>query len=1263
MHKPFVHLHVHSHYSLLDGMATIPGLVDKAIDDGMKAIALTDHGNMFGVKEFFNYVTKKNKGKEGEARFKPIIGVEAYCARRDRFKRDQKEDGSGWHLILLAKNKKGYQNLCKMVSKSWTEGFYYKPRIDKDLLKKYHEGLIVCSACLGGEIPQKLMGKNAKNVEDEDIPGTPDNSSINDPSTSISNSQLDIAENNKQEAEQAVRWFKDLFGDDYYLEIQRHKTDKPNADYDTYKRQKEVNTAILELAKKTDTKVIASNDVHFIDEEHADAHDRLICLSTSKDLDDPKRMRYTKQEWLKTRQEMHDLFADLPETLANTEEIAEKVEFYSINSDALMPNYEIPTDFGTVEEYKTKFTENDLRQEFGERYDALAQKGLDKLYRIKLEADYLELLTMKGAHERYGETPDQEVMERIKFELDTMKTMGFPGYFLIVQDFINAGRENGISFGPGRGSAAGSVVAYCLKITDIDPLKYDLLFERFLNPDRISMPDIDVDIEADGRSKVLQWVTEKYGAEKVARIITYGTMAAKSSIKDVARVHKLPLQEADRLAKYIPEKLPEENGKAPEVNLHNCISRVQELREARNSSDELIADTLKYAEMLEGTVRQTGVHACGVIIGADDLSNHVPLSTADDKDTKEKVTVTQYEGGVIEEVGLIKMDFLGLETLDIIKEALKKIKNSKGIDLDIASIPLDDEKTYELFSEGQTVGVFQFESAGMQKYLRELHPSCLGDLIAMNALYRPGPIQYIPSFIKRKNGEEKITYDIPEMEKRLRETYGVTVYQEQVMLLSRDLAGFTRGQSDELRKAMGKKLVEKMASLKEKFLTGGIKNGHDEKTLQKIWDDWSEFAKYAFNKSHSTCYAWVAYQTGYLKAHYPSEYMAALLTRNLSNSGEIMKYMDECRSMRINVKGPDINESGLDFVVTPSGDIRFGLGGVKNVGVSAVEAIVNERKANGPFTSIFDFMERVNLNACNKRAIEALCCAGAFDNFSEITREQFMQTVSKNETFTDVLIRYGNKFQTDRQTNTNSLFGESSEVSITHPEIPKCEAWTNIERLKKEKELIGIYLSSHPLDDYYIVFNHVIKTKLSEFKNLITKENLNREIMIGGIVTNYKTGTTKSNQPYGIIRLEDYEGSGEVALFGKDFFDFGKYGVNNATLLVRGRIQLRKKYRQEDPDVVEFKIASIEPMSKERADSLVNKMTLVLPLNKINDELIAELSSRIKNNPGACSLFFRIEDMEQQKISVSLHAEMYKFSISRKLITFLEDNNIDFIIN
>jgi len=1242
----FVHLHVHSHYSILDGMSSISGLVDKAAKSGMNAVALTDHGNMFGVKEFFNYAKKKNDkvnsqikaiqkklkaeeitdeernqllnelaGEKGKL-FKPIIGCEAYVAKRGLSSKAAQEDRSGYHLILLAKNKKGYQNLCKLVSTSWIEGMYYRPRIDHEILEKYSEGLIASSACLGGEIHKK--------VEKGDM----------------------------NSAEESILWYKRVFGDDFYIELQRHKTDKPNADYSTFEKQTNQNRQLIELARKTNTKIVATNDVHFVEEEHGEAHERLICLSTGKDLDDPSRMRYTKQEWLKTPTEMTLVFADLPEALDNTLEIAGKIEFYDIDSNAMMPVFPIPADFGTEEQYREKFTQEMLHEEFGDRFDLLG--GYEKVVRVKLEAEYLTKLSFEGAAKRYGENLSEETKERIDFELKTMKEMGFPGYFLIVQDFINAARKMGVSVGPGRGSAAGSVVAYCLRITDIDPLKYDLLFERFLNPDRISMPDIDIDFDDDGRGQVLRWVTEKYGKERVAHIITYGTMATKSSIKDVARVQRLPLSEADRLTKLIPDKFPEgSDGKAPKVTIANCLKYVSELQNARNSSDLNLSNTLRYAEMLEGTVRQTGVHACGVIIGADDLTNLVPLSTAMDKETNEEMLVTQYEGSVIEEIGLIKMDFLGLKTLSIIKEALSNIKKSKGIDLDIDAIPIDDVETYQLFSKGLTVGTFQFESAGMQKHLINLQPTQFEDLIAMNALYRPGPMQYIPQFVNRKHGREKIEYAFPEMEKRLQDTYGITVYQEQVMLLSRDLAGFTRGESDELRKAMGKKLIDKMEKLKVKFMNGCQKKGFGPiEKLEQIWSDWAEFAKYAFNKSHATCYSWIAYQTAYLKAHYPAEFMAANLTRNKDDITEVGKFMDECKNLGMSVMGPDVNESDLTFTVNSEGNIRFGLGGVKGVGEGAVEAIVNERKANGKFNNMFDFIERVNLTACNKRAMESLALSGAFDCFPDIRREQLFIENSKGEQVLETILRYGNKFQTDMAMTKNSLFGGLDSVEIAKPEVPYSPEWSPLERLNKERDLIGMYLSAHPLDEFEFEINHICNATTVDLKDLNSIQG--KALKIGGMVTNFRHGTSKAGNPYGIFTLEDYAGAFEFALFGKNYVEFGKYMIKDLYLYINATVQAKGadfKYNKpsdpNSPKELELKIQKIEVFS-EIKDKLINTLTLTIPVQQLTEDFAVELTDLVLNNKGKVNLYIHVVD-EQTPNKVVLFARQHRLQINTKV--------------
>ncbi|MCK4466258.1 MAG: DNA polymerase III subunit alpha, partial [Bacteroidales bacterium] len=1033
--KDFIHLHVHTQYSILDGASNISVLMNKVKEYEMKAVAITDHGNMFGVKAFHN-IARRNG-------IKPIIGCEVYVAKNSRFDRTEKEDRSGDHLILLAKNKTGYQNLVKLVSYAWIEGHYYKPRIDKELLEKYHEGIIASSACLGGELPKAILNEGY------------------------------------ERAEEIILQFRELFGEDYYLELLRHKTGNPEIDEDTYKRQEIVNEKLIHFSRKHNVKLIATNDVHFINEEDAEAHDRLICLNTGTDLNDPTRLRYTKQEFFKTKEEMNDLFADIPEALENTLEVAEKVENYKLNHEPIMPDFPIPSGF-----------EN--------------------------EDEYLRHLTYKGAKERYDELTD-EIKERIDFELSVIKKMGYPGYFLIVQDFLKAAREMDVVVGPGRGSAAGSVVAFANRITDIDPLKYNLLFERFLNPDRISLPDIDIDFDEDGRDKVLNWVVEKYGINHVAHIITFGTMAAKMAIRDVGRVQKLPLAEADRLAKLVPER--------PGITLSQAYREVKELENAKSSANELISQTLKFAETLEGSVRHTGLHACGIIIGKKDLIEYLPLCISKESN----LLVTQYDGNYVEDVGMLKMDFLGLKTLSIIKDAITNIKDSKGIEIDINNIPLDDKKTYELYSRGETTGLFQFESSGMKKYLRELKPNRFEDLIAMNALYRPGPMEYIPSFIKRKHGSEKILYDLPVMKEYLEDTYGITVYQEQVMQLSQAMAGFSRGQADSLRKAMGKKQKKVMDDLMGKFIEGCKKNGYHENKIIKIWQDWQAFAQYAFNKSHSTCYAYVSYQTAYLKSHYPAEFMAAVLSRNISDIKKITILMAETRRMGIFVLGPDVNESFLKFMVNQDGNIRFGLGAIKGMGGNAAQTIINERKNNGNYKDCFDFVERINLYSVNKKNIEALATAGAFDCFPDVKRGQYFALDKKGSSFVENLVRYGNKVQNEKRTSQKSLFGESAGFEFIKPEIPKTEDWPKLKRLNKEKETIGIFLSAHPLDDYKFEIEHFCTATLSQFNDLESLKG--KELTIAGIVTGVKTGTTKTGRPYGFLTLQDYSDSYRFALF------------------------------------------------------------------------------------------------------------------------------------
>ena len=1226
--QDFVHLHVHTQYSILDGQASISKLVDKAIANGMKGMAVTDHGNMFGIKEFFNYV-KKLKGKNKELDFKPIFGCEVYCARRGKEKKESKIDSGGWHLILLAKNATGYHNLIKIVSRAWVDGFYMRPRTDHADLEKYHEGIICCSACIAGEVPSYIRSE-----------------------------QID-------KAEESIQWFKNLYGDDYYLELQRHEVKDPmqRANRETFPIQQQINRVLIQLAAKYDVKLVCTNDVHFVDEENAEAHDRLICLSTGKELDDPSRMLYSKQEWFKTKEEMNEIFADVPEALSNTLEVLSKVEAYDIDHAPIMPNFDIPESFGTEEEYRRRITEKELFDEFTQdengnvvMSEEEGQKkieslgGYDKLYRIKFEADYLAKLAYEGAKPLYGDPIPQHVADQIKFELHIMKTMGFPGYFLIVQDYINAARkELGVWVGPGRGSAAGSTVAYCLGITKVDPIKYDLLFERFLNPDRISLPDIDVDFDDDGRGKVLQWVTDKYGAEKVAHIITYGTMATKLAIKDVARVQKYPLDKTNALCKCIPDRLPE----GRKMNLKNVLECVPELKAAATSPDPLLRDTIRYAQMLENNVRNTGVHACGTIICRDDISDWVPVSTADDKEFPgEKLRCTQYDGHVIEETGLIKMDFLGLKTLSILKEAVENIKDSLGITVDVDSLDIEDPATYQLYCDGRTIGTFQFESAGMQKYLRELQPHVFEDLIAMNALYRPGPMDYIPDFIDRKLGREPIEYDIPVMEKYLKDTYGITVYQEQVMLLSRLLADFTRGESDTLRKAMGKKQKDKLDKLKPKFINGGQKNGHDATKLEKIWADWEKFASYAFNKSHATCYSWVAYQTAYLKAHFPAQYMAGNMSRNLDNITEIRKLMDECKSMGINTLGPDVNESKLKFAVNHNGDIRFGMAAVKGVGKSAVQAILEEREKNGPFTSVFDFFERVNLAACNRKSVESLILAGAFDGFNSFPREAFFaKQPNSSETYVETLIRFGNSYQADKQQQTHSLFGDlTMEVEVAHPEPPKdVVLWSDLERLNQERDLVGIYLSAHPLDEYAVILKHYCTTNISKVQSKDESLRSMESIKFGGIVSGRRVGTSKSGNAYGIIKMEDFENSGEIALFGQDWLKWQHFFVEGTALYITAKLQVRRYA----PNALDLVILDIQLLSEVR-DTLVKRIVIDVPVDRLDVPMVESLAEIVRENPGNTELCFNINAAED--LSVNLRSASVHLNVNRRLLDFIESN-------
>lgn len=1164
----FTHFHVHSQYSILDGAASIPGLIEKAKADGQAALALTDHGNMFGIKLFYD--TCRQKG------IKPILGCEAYVARVSLYNKEKPIDRSGEHLIILAKNLTGYLNLVKLCSTAFCDGFYYRPRIDKTQLEKHHEGLIISSACLGGEIDQKIMAG--------DLEG----------------------------AEKAALWYKNLFGEDYYLEVMRHPAADPKQRAEIYDNQQRCIQEKIKIARKLNIKLIATNDVHFLNEEDAEAHDLLICLNTRKDIDDPTRMRYTRQEWFKTTQEMIDLFPDLPEAIENTQEITDKVEEYELDSDHLMPVFPIPPELGTEEEYRQKFSQEDLFNEFTrdekgnvvlteEEANKKIKKlgGYDRLYRIKLEADYLKELTMKGVVKRYGENPSPEIMERIIFELHIMKTMGFPGYFLIVQDFIRAARDMGVIVGPGRGSAAGSAVAYCLGITNIDPIKYDLLFERFLNPDRISLPDIDVDFDDAGRQQVLEWVTEKYGADKVSHIVTFGSMAAKMAIKDVARVLKLELSEANRLAKMVPE--------APKMTLKKAYKENPDLEKEKQSLNPLISKTIQFAETLEGSIRQTGVHACGILISRDPLTDHIPIMPTEG----ESLMTTQYDGHFVEPIGLIKMDFLGLRTLSIIKTCLDNIKKSKHIVLNENEIPLDDEETFKLFTRGDTTGLFQFESPGMKKHLRALQPNRFEDLVAMNALYRPGPMEYIPSFIRRKHGEEPIEYDHPMMEPYLKDTYGITVYQEQVMLQSRALGLFTRGQSDTLRKAMGKKKFELLAELKGKFVEG-CKNNPDfvqgakekgkdvEELVNKIWGDWEAFASYAFNKSHSVCYAYIAYQTGFLKAHYPAEFMAANLSNNLSDITKVTVFMDECKRMGLSVLAPDVNESYNDFTVNSHGQIRFGMAAIKGVGEAAVEKIIEEREKNGPYKDVYDFFERIDYKSVNKKTIENLVTAGGLDSFG-YHRAQYLHLVDATTTVLDNLVNYGQKNQQDSMNLQATLFGELDGFEVTKPNIPDCELWHDYEKSKKEKELIGIYLTSHPLDPYKLEMQ-LLCTPVEELNSGLETFK-GKEINIAGIITAKREGKTKTGKDFGILTLEDFSGTYELAFFGKDYTDFRQYFIDETAIYVKGKVGPKWGKEGNELTFTIQKVGLLEALT----ENAIRSITLQVDIEKLTLETVTEI--------------------------------------------------------
>ena len=1199
----FVHLHVHTQFSILDGQASIGGLFERAKELGMPALAITDHGNMYGVKEFLKVAKKYPE-------VKPIIGCEIYVTRHYDHTLKDTNHRSYYHLILLAKNYNGYKNLMKICSTGHIEGMYYgKPRVSHEIVERYAQDLICCSACIAGEVPRAIIAGDMKG------------------------------------AEEAILWHKRVFGDDFYLEVQQHKTEIPGQSQEVYEHQLIANEGIFLLAEKTGTKVVATNDIHFVRKEDGPAHDRLICLTTNANVDDPERLRYTQQEYMKSEEEMLDMFYKHPEAISNTIEVAEKITCYKIDKDPILPKFDLPEEFLKdidmyLEKYKGIIDEGRCDKSGNERGEEFCRS-----------VAYLCHLTYQGAHWRYGETLSDEQAERIEFELKTICKMGFPDYFRIVQDFIAAARSEGISVGPGRGSASGSAVAYCLKITNIDPIKYDLLFERFLNPDRINMPDVDIDFDDDGRYRVFQYIEEKYGKDHISHVITYGTMAAKSAIKDVARISNMSIEESNRLTKLVPDKpfeidVLDENGKPVldedgkkkkkelKPKLNNCIKH-HDLKNEMENGSELTKEVLKYAEKLEGSIRQTGVHACAMIIGRGNLTEYIPITIANDKLTGEEVWVSQYDGHYIEEVGMLKMDFLGLRTLSIIKECQANIKKRFGIEFDIEKIPIDDQLTYELYSRGDTTSVFQFESPGMKEWLIKLQPTRFEDLIAMNALYRPGPMDYIPDFVERKQGRQPIVYDLPQMEEILQDTYGITVYQEQVMLLSRKLANFTRGEADTLRKAMGKKIIDLLNSLKDKFLDGGKANGHPQDVLEKIWGDWVEFAKYAFNKSHATCYAWVSYQTGWLKAHYPAEFQAANLTKNLSNMDEIKKIMDDCKKNGIKVLNPDINESDARFTVNKNGEIRFGLGGIKGFGDNIVKAILADRAENGAFADIFDFVERMS-GTVNRKAFESLLHAGAFDSFG-ICRKQFMQTGKNGDAFIDTLLRYGELYKKDSMESVVSLFGEAEELKPERPEIPAMVGEEDIlEKLKQEKELVGMYLSSHPLDQYAFELENFTTCQVSELDALVNDceaKKTKQKAYIAGFITSTQQMTTKTGRPWSKTVIEDYGGSYELALFGKDHEAFMSYMQLHNAIFIEGEIEEKHYIKPEEraqgkTSPYAFKVKKVLLLGNV-TDSFIKGFNIKITTTQLTPAFREKLVKMLKNNKGNVPLTMTLHDPEK----------------------------------
>ncbi len=1241
---PFVHLHVHTQYSILDGQSSIENLFNRAEELGMPGLAITDHGNMYGVKEFFKYAKKHPS-------VKPVIGCEVYVSAGDH---RVKEKGY-WHLILLAKNLQGYKNLVKIVSTAHIEGMYYRPRISHEILEKYHEGLICSSACMAGEVPRAILSGDMDQVD------------------------------------KVIEWHRNVFGDDYYLEVMLHKTEVPGLSQEVYDNQMVYNKVIFEMAEKHHVKVVATNDVHFVRKEDGPVHDRLICLTTNSYIDDPDRLRYTQQEFLKSEEEMLALFPDHPEAISNTLEVLDKVEDYSIDCDPILPVFEIDPAFmgeidAQMEKYKDVIDAGRCDKKGNYRGDGFCHS-----------VAYLCHLTYKGAHDRYGEELNEVQRERIDFELKTISRMGFPDYFLIVQDYIAASRAMGSMVGPGRGSAAGSVVAYCLKITNLDPIRYQLLFERFLNPDRISMPDIDVDFE--DLTKAHGYVEKKYGTDHVSRVITFGTMAAKSAIKDVARISRVSIDESNRLAKMVPDRLSEKkekeypfNPKLDElkpgfkvvekevdgvrktfqkgledvdvkITLKNCYRLVPEFIEELNNGPELNKEVLKYAQALEGCVRQVGMHACATIIGRGDLTNYLPITLSKDKDTGEYVRTSQYDGHYIEDVGMLKMDFLGLITLSIIHNCLNLIKERFGEDIDIEAIPIDDKPTYELYGRGDTVSVFQFESEGMQTWLQKLRPTRFEDLIAMNALYRPGPMDYIPDFVARKQGEQAIEYDLPEMAEYLEDTYGVTVYQEQVMLLSQKLAGFTKGEADKLRKAMGKKQIDILNSLKDKFMEGGMANGHPEKVLDKIWKDWEKFAQYAFNKSHATCYAWVSYQTGWLKCHYPSEFFASCLTYAKSME-EIRKIMDDARGHGIRILSPDVNESSSTYTVNKDGDVRFSLGGMKGFGANIVDLILKDRNENGLYTDIYDFVERMG-GVVNRKAFETLVYAGALDGFG-IKRRQYELPGRSGQPFIDEIVRYGELFRNDTVDAAASLFGDIEEMKPERPVVPEMTGEEDfLSFLQKEKELVGMYLSSHPLDKYRFEMDSFITCELANLANHISECELARKpakVCIAGLVTDYKQLLTKKGSPYSRTMLEDYSGSYELTLFAKDHEDFFQYMIPHNALFLEGVIEEKWVLKQEER--AQGKTAPYAFKLK-KATMLGNVSTELLKGFSINVEtpmltprFREDLVAVVKRNKGSIPLEIFLYD-PQTHYRIQFKSNKFQVGVTTELIQDLRRIGVD----